>query len=509
MTPTTDVYDFVIVGSGIGGLECAFILSKEGYKVMVLEKNHQIGGNLQVFSRDKRIFDTGVHYIGSLDEGECLHQYFKYFGLWDKLKWKRLDNDCFDMIRFNDGTSYKMAQGYERFIATLVNDFPEEKAAIEEFCATMQTICKRFPLYNLSVSSPENYVSDMGLLETNAAAYIASLTDNKKLRAVLGGNNPLYAGDEQKTPLYVHALICNSYIMGAYRLKDGGSQLAIQLQKSIRQMGGEILKKKQVVGANYAENGHISEVITQDGCTYKAKNVISNVHPSVTIDIFGQDRFRKAFVNRIKKLENTPSTFIIHLVLKKDRFKYLNYNIYQYADEDVWNGIHYNKDNWGDGFYVCTPASSKSDVYADSMTVMTYMHYDEVKQWETSANTVASPGDRGDSYAAFKKEKEQKMLDKLEKLFPDIRSHIESVYSSSPLTFRDYIGDETGSLYGIMKDCNSPVRSLIKPGTHVPNLFLTGQNLIFHGILGATIGAFVTCFHFVNKDKILKDVMES
>ncbi|PIQ15081.1 MAG: all-trans-retinol 13,14-reductase, partial [Flavobacteriales bacterium CG18_big_fil_WC_8_21_14_2_50_32_9] len=57
-------YDFVIIGSGLGGLACAYILASEGYSVVVLEKNHQIGGNLQVFSRDKCIFDTGVHYIG-------------------------------------------------------------------------------------------------------------------------------------------------------------------------------------------------------------------------------------------------------------------------------------------------------------------------------------------------------------------------------------------------------------------------------------------------------------
>ena len=35
-------YDFVIIGSGLGGLECAYILAEEGYSVVVLEKNHQI-----------------------------------------------------------------------------------------------------------------------------------------------------------------------------------------------------------------------------------------------------------------------------------------------------------------------------------------------------------------------------------------------------------------------------------------------------------------------------------
>ncbi|MES2627857.1 MAG: FAD-dependent oxidoreductase [Bacteroidota bacterium] len=129
---STEEYDVVIIGSGIGGLECAYILASEGFKVVVLEKNHQIGGNLQVFSRDKTIFDTGVHYVGSLDDGECLDQFFRYFKLRDTLKWKRMDDDCFDMISFYDGKNYKLGQGYETFKNNLVADFPEEEAAIDE-----------------------------------------------------------------------------------------------------------------------------------------------------------------------------------------------------------------------------------------------------------------------------------------------------------------------------------------------------------------------------------------
>ena len=46
-------FDIVIIGSGMGGLVCADILGREGYKVCVLEKNKQIGGCLQTYVRDK------------------------------------------------------------------------------------------------------------------------------------------------------------------------------------------------------------------------------------------------------------------------------------------------------------------------------------------------------------------------------------------------------------------------------------------------------------------------
>ena len=113
-------FDVVIIGSGMGGLCCGLILSKEGYKVCILEKNRQLGGSLQIFSRDKVIFDTGIHYIGGLDNGQNLNSYFKYLGLMDKIKLRRMEMDGFDHITFKgDPIVYKHAQGYENFISVL------------------------------------------------------------------------------------------------------------------------------------------------------------------------------------------------------------------------------------------------------------------------------------------------------------------------------------------------------------------------------------------------------
>src|SRR6476620_6976708 len=101
-------YDVVIVGSGLGGLACGTILAKEGYKVCILEKNKQIGGNLQTFVRDRVIFDSGVHYVGGLDKGQNLYQLFKYLGIRDKIKIRKMDEDVVDALIFaDDPTVYK------------------------------------------------------------------------------------------------------------------------------------------------------------------------------------------------------------------------------------------------------------------------------------------------------------------------------------------------------------------------------------------------------------------
>ncbi len=510
MSKITDKeFDFVFAGGGFGALACAYILAAEGHSVIVLDKNNQIGGNVQVFSRDKSVFDTGVHYIGSLDEGQTLWSIFQYFGLIGKLKLKRMNDDFHDLIRFADGKEYKHGHGYENFKKFLIQDFPEEEKAILEFCDFVQETCLKFPLYNLDPDINPNYVGAFETRELNAYEYIASITKNERLRNVLAGNNPLYAGVKDKTPFYVHALILNSYIMGSYKIVDGGSQLAKIMCQQIRDLGGEIHKRKNVIGANYYEDGNIKELLLESGELVRGKNFISNMHPAATIDVFGEKRFLPAYKKRVRTVTNTISCFTIYITFHPESFEYLNYNIYQYNKDDVWSGIDYNPTEWPDGFFICTPANTKSEKYADSMAVMTYMNIEETKQWENSHNTIAHPENRGTKYQEFKNDRAEKLLKKVEEVFPDIRKKIKNIYTSTPLTNRDYTGNYDGSLYGILKDSTNPSKSFISPRTRIPNLFLTGQNVGLHGVMGVSVGAFVTAFEFVDRHKVIEKVKKS
>jgi all-trans-retinol 13,14-reductase len=94
----------------------------------------------------------------------------------------------------------------------------------------------------------------------------------------------------------------------------------------------------------------------------------------------------------------------------------------------------------------------------------------------------------------------------IEKDFPGINKAVKNIYTSSPLTYRDYTGTWEGSVYGIQKDYNNPLRTLILPRTHLKNLLFTGQNINVHGVVGVTIGAFLTCSELLGK-KYLMDKM--
>lgn len=55
-------YDVIVIGSGIGGLSLAALMSKLGKRVCVLEQHYTAGGFTHSYEREGFEWDVGVHY---------------------------------------------------------------------------------------------------------------------------------------------------------------------------------------------------------------------------------------------------------------------------------------------------------------------------------------------------------------------------------------------------------------------------------------------------------------
>ncbi|HQW85132.1 MAG TPA: FAD-dependent oxidoreductase, partial [Ferruginibacter sp.] len=343
------------------------------------------------------------------------------------------------------------------------------------------------------------------VLEINAQAYIESITTDKKLQAVLAGNNTLYAGKGDKTPLYVHAMILNSYIESSWKCIDGGSAIGKYMVQNIRKHNGEIRRNAEVKRI-VVDDGKVCSVELIDGSHISAKYFISNMHPVRTLDMTETTIIKPAYRSRVKDLENTVSSFIVNIIFNKESFPYLKHNYYYHKEGQVWNMTDYTEANWPLGYALFFSASSRSDIYAESMTILAYMKFDEVKQWADTFNTVSDENDRGKDYETFKKQKAELLINMVEEKFPGLRKNIKSYYTATPLSYRDYIGNDDGSMYGIAKDYRNPLKTFISPRTKLPNLFLTGQNLNLHGVLGAAMSGLVTCVAFMGNESVIEKI---
>jgi len=482
-------YDVVIIGSGLGGLQCGYILSQEGYNVCILEKNRQLGGCLQTFTRNNSIFDTGMHYIGSMDDGQVLNNFFRYFKLTGRLKLRRMDEERYDIVKFRD-KEYNFAMGHERFIDTMQGYFPHERKALLQYTSKLKEITESVDLFNLRDSSytQTGYLDFFGI---GMDDFITSLTKDETLRNVLLGLSPLYAGIKDRSPLYLPMIIHSSFINSSYRFIDGGAQVSDLLADYITGNGGTIMRKAEVTEFIF-ESGKIKAVRINNSELIEGDTFISNIHPKTLLDIAVDAPLRPAYKTRIRSIEETTGAFTLYLSMKKNAFEYINSNYYVFKTGQVWEAQNYTPETWPSGYMIHFSPSSTDEKYTDAIIVNTYMKWDDVSQW---ADTTVEK--RGNEYREFKSERAGKLFDAIESDFPGIKSKTEAWFTSTPLTYRDYIGSPTGSFYGMLKDFRDPLRGMVMPRTTIPNLLLTGQNINVHGVVGVTICSVLTCSELI------------
>lgn len=497
----TEKYDIIIIGSGLGGLQCGVILSKKEYKVLILEQNHQIGGSLQAFRRSGCTFSTGMHYIGNLDEGQAMNKIFKYFNLFDGIEYKRLNADGFDIFNI-DGNEYKFPIGFDNFKKQMLEYFPNEEEAIDNYLKEIDNTINTQDLYLLK--NTKNSSDELAkYLSLNTWDYVKSITKDPKLRQVLCALNFVYGGVKEKSPFYVHALINYHFITSSYRIVSSTGLIAKKLKNTIIENNGTVLTKKKVSNL-VIEDNKVCAVETKDGFEYKSDYVISNIHPASTMDLIGEGLIKKSFRNRMKNKENTMSAFAVHIVLKKNSFKYLNSNYNYYKRNDVWYPSYYDKNNWPEHYLLHCLAPDDGSEYANCLGLLTHMAFEEVAKWKDFPIN-----NRGDDYLAFKTKKAEELIELASKNFPDLKDNIVDFDVSTPLTYKDYLGSPEGSMYGTLRDSNNPVGSYISPRTKISNLFFTGQNLNLHGMLGVSLSAIITCGEFVSFNNLLNEINES
>ena len=452
-----------IIGSGLGGLECALILARRGYAVTVLEKHPtRAGGCLQSFVRAGKTFDTGVHYVGGLGEGESLNRLFGEFGLLD-LPWKQINPDCVDEIVL-DGKAYPLASGYRNFVDRLAEIFPSEKEGLERFVATLSDVGSHI----FDAVGPDNEGPNP-LFSHSAYEFLREIIHDETLRKVLSGAFMRMELAADTLPLYNFAQINNSFVQSAWKLEGGGQQIADRLVEQIEALGGKVILGAEV-DAIEVEDGRVKGVRVK-GETIPADLVVSDIHPAATLALLGEDAgVRKAYRSRITSLPCSFGVFTANIALKKGLIPAREGNIYAYAPgADPWHPAEQGTDRVMIYFY------PSEDGFADRLDLISPM---------------AIPAE---DYDAAKEAKLLETLALAQAAVSGLHDAIAEVWTSTPLTWEHFTGTPGGSAFGIRKDWRNPMGTLIPSRTPVKGLWLTGQNLNLAGLLGVSITSVLTC----------------
>lgn len=474
-------YDVIIIGSGLGGLECGTMLSRRGLSVLVLERQAQAGGCMQSYRRGREQYDTGLHYIGGIGEGQPLHDAFRDLGLLE-LPWQRLDSDGFDRITIG-GETFAYHEGYDNFARILADRFPSERQALREYVEMLQQ-SDRDQLTALTnpAEAMAAFINDS--FSTNAWQWLHEKFSDELLINVLSGSSLKMELHKSTLPLFTFAHGNSSFIQSSWRLKGSGNMLVDKLVDNIRSNGGTVLCHQDVTSLE-EKDGKIVAALCSNGERYEGRLFISDAHPATTCRLLqGCHSIKGIYRRRMTSLSNTYGMFTASLKLKPGTMPYFNHNKFIYTKGNVWDMSEEGHE--GLGVLVSCPWSETG--YATTVDLLTPMLWSEVRQWE--ATTV---GRRGEDYKAMKRRKAEEIIALAEQQLPGLRDSVEDIYTSSPLTYRDYNLSPEGSAYGIRKDCNQPMLTILTTRTPLPNLMLTGQNLMLHGLHGVTMTSLFTC----------------
>ena len=205
----------VIIGSGLGGLSTGVILAKNGFEVLILEQGAQTGGCLQCFQRGGVKFETGMHFVGSLEDGQVLSNYLNYLEIKDKVAFSPLDSEGYDVVSLC-GERFAFPKGRKAFVERFAQRFPSQRENLEHYCDLVEQVASLSPYRNLQQGENHNRFIDNKLLSESLSEVIDQTITDPLLREVLVGNLSLYAAQKEKTPYLTSSISVHSPLRWSY-----------------------------------------------------------------------------------------------------------------------------------------------------------------------------------------------------------------------------------------------------------------------------------------------------
>lgn len=459
----TNMYNTIIIGSGLGGLTAGATLARLGKKVLVLEQHYIPGGCATNFKRKDFIMEVGLHEMNGFHDKDIKAEVFNLLEVKKFIQFIQVP-ELFHVS--SAGSSFTFPHGIETAQQALIEKFPHEVKGIKAFFKLMSNILdeinrmpkEKWKLMLIYPFIPVLYPNIFKSIKLSCGDWLDKYIRDEQLKLVLT-TNVLYYGDDPYNLALMHFAIAQAgYITGGgYYIKGGSQKLSDYLAHYIETNGGQVLlgKKAEII---FVENARATGVQYSDAfnesieplAIYADAIVVNAAVPHVIKML--PPAYRSSLEKKVNNLEKSCSLISIYMGFDIDLKQF---GVKHYSTFILGEGVNSMKDiktnnrgEWSKKSFVFVDYSQvDSGISPAGKSFGVICAADYLSEWE------------GLDESAYKDKKDriaQLFIGRLDKHYPGIGKHITYYEVGTAKTIQRYTLNPNGTPYGYAQ---SPAQS--------------------------------------------------
>jgi len=316
-------FDIIIIGAGPNGLAAASYLSKSGKKVLVVEKNEEVGGLAQYADSSSSLSKKVIDQLGLKISTKKKNTFVT--SLNDNLNHTVLEIDENNAVKFKeceasleDQNSFlKLVKKYNLFSKTLssfmFNSPPRVKSGNKS--DLWQLISMGWKVRKLGKKNMRELLRIIGL---NIADDLEDNLTNDNLMGILCNEAILGSNLGPRSPGSILTLLYSNAINGSIFRNNNldSKQIIDSLEQSCLDRGVEFLKSSEVKKL-LINNESVTGIKINNQNTIESSTIISTLDPKTTyLNLIGADKLDTDFTRRVLNFRSKGNVAKIKLEFK-------------------------------------------------------------------------------------------------------------------------------------------------------------------------------------------------
>ncbi len=477
--------DAIVIGSGMGGMSGACMMTKNGLKVTVLEAAHVPGGCSSSYKRKGNIFESGATTLVGFDDFQPMQTLEKELGIeLDKIELDpsmTVHLDGKQIIRHKDletwidyaGHIFGNPEGHRGFwtdafnVSKIIwkvsgrNVFFPPKKPLEWFQVAIKNNPVDAPVLRFA------FVTVREMMEKHGVAtpeFIRFVDEQLMITA---------QADSSETPFIFGAAGITYTNYSNYYVNGGLLKMVEQLQAWMEERGSEVLCKQQVTSVEKIDEDYL--VTTHKGDVFQAPVVLSNIPIWNMGEIIEDESLKSWFDEKSNRYNKAWGAFTMGVVCE-DLFE---------EDMTLHHQLHLPEGQempLTGAKSVFVSMSDRNDALRspDGKRTLNISCHSRAEEWF----------EKGDAYETDKETVQDFILDHLDKNLPGFdKNAVILAFSATPVTWQNWVYRKFGRVGGIPQSMDRSIIDWTPADTPSKGLFLCGDTVYpGQGIPGVTLG---------------------